>query len=418
MNELELFQRLGLALAIGLLFGMERGWHQRGKHTETRVAGFRTFALVGLLGGLSGWLGSLSSYLILGLGFVGVAALLLISYRATADQDGDVGITTEIAAMLTFVLGAAAVLGEMAPAAAAAVVATALLASKTAMHHWLRSLRRYELVAGIELAIISVVLLPLLPDQGYGPGGVLNPYKLWWAVVLVAGLSFFGYAAMRLAGTARGLLITGALGGLASSTAATLALSRMARDAPQASTVCATGILLASAVTFVRILLLAGILNAGLAWLLAGPMLAMAAIAVLGAVLVLQLSAGQVAPAARELKIRNPLELPMALKFAAFLAVVMVAVHFARLWFGEAGLYGIGALSGLTDVDAITISMARLDADAAEPLMAAAVVLLAACVNLAVKSGIVFTVAGTAAGFRVLAVHALCAAAGFALLWL
>lgn len=418
MNELELFQRLGLALAIGLLFGMERGWHQRSKHTETRVAGFRTFALVGLLGGLSGWLGSLSSYLILGLGFVGVAALLLISYRATTAQDGDVGITTEIAAMLTFVLGAAAVLGEMAPVAATAVVATALLASKTAMHHWLRSLRRYELLAGIELAIISVVLLPLLPDQGYGPGGVLNPYKLWWAVVLVAGLSFFGYAAMRFAGTARGLLITGALGGLASSTAATLALSRMAHDAPGTAPVCATSILLASAVTFIRILLLAGILNAGLAWLLAGPMLTMAAIAVLGAVLVLKLSAGQVALKQQELKIRNPLELAMALKFAAFLAVVMVAVHFARLWFGEAGLYGIGALSGLTDVDAITISMARIGANAVAPSMTSSVVLLAAAVNLAVKSGIVFAIAGTPAGFRVLAVHALCAAAGFALLWL
>jgi len=192
----------------------------------------------------------------------------------------------------------------------------------------------------------------------------------------------------------------------------------MARDTTQTAPVCATGILLASAVTFVRILLLAGILNAGLAWLLAGPMLAMATIAVLGAVLVLQLSAGQVASTGQELKIRNPLELPMALKFAAFLAIVMVAVHFARLWFGDAGLYVIGALSGLTDVDAITISMARLDADAAGPLMAAAVVLLAACVNLAVKSGIVFAIAGTAAGFRVLAVHALCAAAGFALLWL
>ncbi|MEE4238479.1 MAG: MgtC/SapB family protein [Anderseniella sp.] len=418
MNELELFQRLGLALAIGLLFGMERGWHQRSKHTETRVAGFRTFALVGLLGGLSGWLGSLSSYLILGLGFVGVAALLLISYRATTAQDGDVGITTEIAAMLTFVLGAAAVLGEMAPVAATAVVATALLASKTAMHHWLRSLRRYELLAGIELAIISVVLLPLLPDQGYGPGGVLNPYKLWWAVVLVAGLSFFGYAAMRFAGTARGLLITGALGGLASSTAATLALSRMAHDAPGTAPVCATSILLASAVTFIRILLLAGILNAGLAWLLAGPMLTMAAIAVLGAVLVLKLSAGQVALKQQELKIRNPLELAMALKFAAFLAAVMVAVHFARLWFGEAGLYGIGALSGLTDVDAITISMARIGANAVAPSMTSSVVLLAAAVNLAVKSGIVFAIAGTPAGFRVLAVHALCAAAGFALLWL
>ena len=146
-------------------------------------------------------------------------------------EDDDVGLTTEVAFLLAFSLGAASVLGEMAAAAAIAVVAALLLSMKTRLHRWVAEIERLELEAILKLALISVVILPLLPDQGYGPGATLNPYQLWWAVVIVAGLSFFGYAAIRLGGASLGILVTGLFGGLASSTSTTLALSRLVRGA-------------------------------------------------------------------------------------------------------------------------------------------------------------------------------------------
>ena len=160
-----------------------------------------------------------------------------------------------------FLLGAAAMLGDMAPPTAAAVVATALLAVKPALHRWIERMAELELAAAIELALISVVMLPLLPDRGFGPDGVLNPYELWWAVVLVARLPFVGYFAIRIAGPRLGTLITGLLGGLVSSTATTLSFARMARRVEALAPVLAVGTVRAGSVTFLRILALAAVFN-------------------------------------------------------------------------------------------------------------------------------------------------------------
>ncbi len=184
MDDLEIFRRLGLALAIGLLFGLERGWHGRDVSEGDRIAGVRTFAIAGLLGGISGWLASLTAPVVLAVTFLGLSCLLAVSYWVRLKDDRDFGLTTEIAFLLAFSLGAASVLGEMAPAAAVAVIAALLLSIKTRLHQWVE---RLELEALLKLALISVVILPLLPDQGYGPGSTLNPYEIWWAVVVVPG---------------------------------------------------------------------------------------------------------------------------------------------------------------------------------------------------------------------------------------
>ena len=282
MDDPEIFRRLGLALAIGLLVGLERGWHARAEPAGARVAGIRSFALTGLLGGMSGWLATKLGAVAFGFVFAGFAALVALSYWAGSREEKDFGITTEIAALLVFLLGAAAVLGDMAPPAAAAVVATALLAIKPALHRWIDRIQELELAAAIELAVISVVMLPLLPDRGFGPGGGLNPYQLWWAVVLVAGLSFVGYFAIRIAGPGLGTLITGLLGGLVSSTATTLSFARMARRAEALAPVLAVGTVLAGSVTFLRILALATVFSRPLAAAVAVPMLAMAATGLAG----------------------------------------------------------------------------------------------------------------------------------------
>jgi uncharacterized membrane protein (DUF4010 family) len=199
------FYHLGVALAIGLLIGIERGWAEREAEEGGRVAGVRTFALIGLLGGavvlLAKHLGEpLTAFALLALG-----GFLAVGYMVHARLKPNViGITAQVAALLTFVLGALAASGEISAAAAAAVVAAVLLSSKPALHRWLGTFRHKELSAGIQLLLLSVVILPLLPNQGYGPWEAVNPYRIWWFVVLIAAISFVGYFVVKEAGTRRG----------------------------------------------------------------------------------------------------------------------------------------------------------------------------------------------------------------------
>lgn len=418
MDEFEIFKRLGLALAIGLLFGAERGWHTRAESGGIRVAGIRTFALMGLFGALSGWLAGMLGPAVLGFLFVGYAAVVAVSYWISSRREKDFGITTEVAELLVFALGAAAMLGPMAPVAAAGVVATALLAVKSVLHRWIDRMQEFELTAAIELAIISVVMLPLLPNRGYGPGGVLNPYVLWWAVVLVAGLSFVGYLAIRVAGAQTGTLVTGLLGGLASSTATTLAFAKMARRARTLGPVLAVGVVVAGSVTFLRILVIAAAFNRPLSAHLAVPLVAMAAVGLAGA-LVLRLTAplrDRAHPEVQE--IANPIELGMALKFGAFLAVVVLATQYFQDWFGTAGVFAVAALSGITDVDAVTISMARMTGPDLALRIATGAIVTAASVNTVVKAGIALVVGGRGIGQRVIGVYVAVLAAGGIAVWL
>lgn len=412
MDEIDLFKRLGLALAIGLMIGVERGQHTRNQSGGVRVAGVRSFSLIGLLGGLCGWLTTVLGPSFLGFAFVALAALVGLTYWVTSLRDGDLGITTEIAALLVFTLGAAAMLGPMAPVAAAGVVTAALLAAKSILHGWVREIRRFELTAAIQLAIISVVMLPLLPDQGFGPGGVLNPRPLWWAVVLIAGLSFAGYLAIRIAGARSGTLLAGLLGGLASSTATTLAFSRIARRAQPLAPSLAVGVVLGGSVAFLRIHVVASVLNGSLGSALTVPMLVMAAVGFAGA-LALRAVAGaseEALPDARGLS--NPLELASAVTFGALLAVVAVATEYFQAWFGAAGVYGVAILSGIADVDAVTVSMARMADDEETLAVATRAVVLAASVNTAVKAAIALAVGGAQIGLRVSAVSLVVLMAG------
>ncbi|WP_372894075.1 MgtC/SapB family protein, partial [Rhodosalinus sp.] len=286
MDEADLFIRLGLALAIGLLLGLERGWHGREEPEGDRIAGIRTFALTGLLGGVSGWLADLTTPLLPALALLALAGLLAVSYWARLKEDDDLGLTTEVALLLTFGLGAAAALGAMAPAAAVAVVAALLLSMKRRLHGWVRRIERLELEALFKLALLSVVVLPVLPDRGYGPGEVLNPFEVWWAVVIVAGLSFVGYVAIRLAGARFGMLATGLFGGLASSTSTSLALARLVKAQETLAAPAAAGTVVAGSVTFLRILVLVAVFEPALVAPLAVPMGIMAAVGLIGAALI------------------------------------------------------------------------------------------------------------------------------------
>jgi uncharacterized membrane protein (DUF4010 family) len=255
---------LGAALAIGLLIGLQRGWQERDLPAGGRVAGLRTFALTGLLGGVLGTLLPRYGPWPLVAGLLGVALLLAVSYWQTASAQNNLSATSAIATLLTLVLGAFAASGAIALALATAVIAAVLLDLKPTLHGWLRLIQQSELTAALQLLVLSVVILPNLPDQGYGPYAALNPYELWWAVILIAGLSLSGHFAMRLTGSQRGILWTGLLGGLASSTATTLALSRYARQQPELSRTAAAGSLAACGVMFFRMAVLIGAIQPAL----------------------------------------------------------------------------------------------------------------------------------------------------------
>lgn len=223
---------LGLALASGLLIGLERGWQQRERPEGHRVAGVRTFALIGLLGGLGGLLaqrwgaGMLIALLVL------VGVYLVVGYLVTAHMHAVMGLTTSVAALATFAIGALATSGAWHVSAVAAVVVLALLRFKQLLHAGVGKLSEAEISSGTQLLLISVVVLPVLPDRGFGPYEALNPYRLWWAVVLLAVLSFAGFVLMRSLGRKRGLVFTALLGGIVSSTATTATLARWAGQTP------------------------------------------------------------------------------------------------------------------------------------------------------------------------------------------
>lgn len=384
------------ALAAGLVVGLERGWRDRDLPEGGRVAGLRTFALAGLLGGVL----ALGGQWLLAAGALGLAVMAAVAYRISVQRTGSVSVTSALALLLTFGLGALATQGQPATALSLAVLVAVLLDLKPALHRWLRLIERRELSAALQMLVISAVVLPLLPDANYGPYAALNPYRLWWAVVLVAGLSLSGHIAMRLLGPQRGLLWTGLLGGLASSTAATLTLARQARAAPALVDVALAGAWVASAVMALRIAVLVGVLAPSLLPLLLPPLLAAALALLLAAAVGWRRRPAALpgaAPAAPDAFAAGgadlrPFDLGAALGFGALLGAMAVLAEAGRQWLGPAALYGLAVLGGLADVDAVTISMARLQAAGAAPAsLAATAIALAAISNLVVKAGLAWT---------------------------
>ncbi len=390
-----MLDRLGLALAAGILIGIERGWRGRAGAEGSRVAGIRTFGLIGLLGGVWMLVADFVGEVVLGLAFGAFALVLAASHVVAVRQHHDVGATTAVAALLTFALGALAVAGELALAAASAVIVTLLLSLKPVMHRWLERISYEELLAVLKLLVMSVVLLPVLPNRGFGPWQALNPFELWWMIVLIAGLSFLGYAAARLFGPRRGILLTALCGGLTSSTAVAISFARLAAREPKHTSLFAGGVLLASAIMLPRVLVIIIIINPVLAVELAWPLIG-AAIGGLGLVGLSMRTEFQSADrdTAAEHIIRNPFEFGMALRFGVLLAIIVVAARALNAWAGDSGIYLLGALSGLADVDAVSLSLARMSLDDLARDTAVTAILIAVFVNTLVKAAIAGSIGG------------------------
>ena len=414
--EQEVFYALSVSLAVGLIIGAERGWEERHAGEGERVAGVRTHGLVGLLGGVSALLAQHLGVLVMGAAFTGLAVLVATVYFSNRHPERDTGITSLIALLLTFVFGALAVVGEVAAAAAAAVVTTLLLSVKPVLHRWLSHLAPRELQAALKLLLVSVVILPILPHQGYGSWGALDPYAIWWMVVLIAAISFAGYFAIKLTGPRRGILLTGILGGLASSTALTLHFARLARAQAAPAPLLAVGVLLACGTMLPRMLLVATLIDPRLIPLLAAPVGVMALLTI-GPALVYWRGLGAATPSL-ESHLKNPLELGTALVFGLILALVMVLGAALSQWLGTAGVLALAGVSGLSDVDAITLSLARMSLDHLAGGVAALGMVLAAASNSLAKGAMAAVIGGPGIGWRVGLPLTASAGAGAVTAWL
>jgi len=404
MDVFDLFQRLGLALAIGFLIGVERGWRERGEAEGSRTAGLRTFALSGLLGGIAGLLGEALGELALGLIFIGFTATFAAYKWREARHENDYSVTVVVAGMLVFALGAYAVIGDMRVAAAGGVATAALLASKNVLHAWLERLSWAEIRSAVVLAAMTFVALPILPNRGYGPFGALNPYEIWLMAVLIAAVSFAGYVVIRLVGEQRGVLIAGAAGGLVASTAVTLDLARRSTGDGDRASLLAGGAAVAGSVMFLRILVVATVIDPSLFGHLALPL---CAAGLVSGGIGLALASGRFGgdrhrerpgePAEETAAdLGNPFDLLIVLRFAALLGLVMMLASALQAWFGPDSAVWLAAAAGLADVDAITLSMARLAGGSVPVDTAVLAILVVACANSLSKS-VMAAIAGSQA---------------------
>jgi len=414
--DLTVVWNFATAILIGALLGIERERNKR-EHDDLSIGGLRTFILFALIGALGGWLTLvLQSPWILAASLLAALAPVLAGYILSARAQPDaLGLTTELAAVATCLLGAMTTLGQRELAVGLAVTVAAVLAYKQPLHGIVLRLDREDVYAGLRLLIATFIVLPLLPDQTIDPWGALNPRSLWMLVLLISSLSLVGYVATRLLGADRGIPLTGLTGGLVSSTAVTLAFSRQSREAPYAGAMpaLATGMLLSWSVMFVRVIIEVLVVNRALLAAVLLPFLAMAAAAMAMAWYFHGRARG--APRTQGVPLTNPFSLTAAAKFAAFFALVLLVVKLVQAYAPESGVYFVAGLAGTTDVDAITLSMAQF-ARSGDADLAVRAITIAALTNTAVKAVMVATLGSPALRRSMLVSAAVILAAGAATL--
>jgi uncharacterized membrane protein (DUF4010 family) len=373
-GQRDIATRLAIAALVGLAAGLEREWSGHTSGPDARFAGLRTFCLLGLLGGIVGILASSSELEVATALAAGGAALCVAAYVAAvrkpgASPDG----TTEAAALAVLALGALAGFGWIGISAGAGAIVVLLLSEKTRLHWLVRQLSEPEFRAGVQFAVLAVVVLPLLPPGPYFGDLAIKPRALWTIVLLFSALNFGGFVARRLMGARRGLSVTGALGGVVSSTAVTLTFSRMSRTDDDLGTPLARGVLAACTVLLPRVLIVSAFLNPAVSLALL-PMLALPL--VVGVAFTFLGRGSELAASRRAAEpTENPLRLMTAMQMALAFQAAMLAVLFAQRIWGNTGVYAGATILGLTDVDALTVSMSRQQASLATSVAAHAIVI-------------------------------------------
>jgi len=380
----EAFIDFAIALGLGLLVGLQR------QRDDVLIAGIRTFALTALLGATCGTLAAEGSSWLIGAGLLALSGLLIAAnVVASRRPDYDPGLTTELALLVIFQVGVLATSGQRTLAVVLGASTALLLHLRTRLHNLARGLSEIDMRAIMQFVVVALVVLPLLPDRRFGPAGVLNPYQIWWMVVLITGIGLASYVASKLLGGQAGALAGGLLGGLISSTATTISYARRSRELahPRDTALAGLVIMLASTVVFGRVLVLVAMISPTHFRTLAPPLAAMLALTtgISASLWWRHRDQATSIPAPT-----NPTELKIALGFAAVYAVVLLAVSYGRQFFGDRGLYAVALLSGLTDMDAITLSTATLvQRDELDGSIGGRVIVVASLANFVFKGAIV-----------------------------
>lgn len=398
---------LAVSMGVGLLIGLERQQAMARKEGETTPAGLRTFPLFALAGSLVVLLGGVSSALPAA-GVVALVALLAAHRLGLAPDAREVGVTTEAAAVVTFLLGMLAVAVDVVPhtqtrlsvVAGAGVVVALLLSVKPRLQLLVARISEADLFATLQLLVVALVALPLLPDEGFGPFLALNPARTGRMILLIGGVSYVGFLASRLLGTGRGLIVTGFVGGLVSSTAVTLSMARRAKDEPSAAPSCVLAIAAANAMMVARVVAIVAVLAPPLLPSVLVPLLVMLVTGVVGTLPLVK--SAREAHARGNLSVENPFELKSAVVLGLLFSAVVVVAHAIRATLGDKALVLAGFAAGLTDVDAITVSTATLVNDGLATGIAAATVLAAVASNTALKTAVAFGTGGKDIGLRML----------------
>ena len=387
-TELATLPRYVVALAIGLLMGLER------ERNPAAKAGLRTFALTALMGVLTSHLAtSIGELWLIVVGLLLVGLMMIAAYLRTPEPNGDPGTTTVAALMLCYGLGVLVWQNEIQLAVMLGIAATMLLYFKPELSGLSKQLSRRDLLSVLQFAVLALIILPLLPNQDYGPYGALNPHQIWWMVVLIAGVGLTGYAALHLVGRDRGTVMLGLLGGLVSSTATTLSFSRHARANSAIMPIAVIVIVLANLVVLVRLGVLAAVVAPAVLPHLLPVLIGGLAAGGLAAVYGARKLRPQGDPPSLEMS--NPTELRTALGFGLMYGVVLLAAAWLSDWLGTGGLYAVALVSGLTDVDAITLSSMRLhNLDTLSMAGVVNVITLAVLSNLAFKSALAMAIGG------------------------
>ncbi|MFN6933780.1 MAG: MgtC/SapB family protein [Tsuneonella sp.] len=382
---------IGAALCAGLLIGIERGWKLRGKVEGARVAGVRTFTLIGLIAGIAGLLGQ-TGYILPSAAIVaGAAGVIAVGYFRSVGNSGKPDATSAMAAMITLALGYLAGVGQPAVAIAVAAVVTFVLALRSEVHGWIDRLDEADIKALARYAVIAGAIYPFLPEGRFGPYDAWDFHSLWLVVIVVTGFSFAGYAANRIFGARRGTIATAIIGGAYSSTAVTQSFSQRLGTGGGGSAENA-GIALASAVMYLRVIVLVAILASSLLVpfvTIVGPALLAGAIA--SYVLYRRSEAGT-GPAPPG----NPIALLPAFAFVAFVAIAAVAARWAEATFGQSGIAALLLTMGALDVDAAIVTAGGLEPGTIAPGLAALAIGGTILTNMAVKLGVTLTYGGKA----------------------
>ena len=383
--ELAILQNFLIALALGALVGLEREYARYQKRGND-YAGIRTFPLIALFGALSAYLGELISPMILIVGIVLTGILIIFAYYNIAGHSRHhSGATSEVAGFLVFFLGVLSYYGEVTLAIVLAVIITIILYARSMLHHFAKKIKPLEMADTLKFAVIAFVILPLLPNQGYGPLEMFNPYVIWLMVVFISGIGFAGYVLMKWFGE-RGITIAGILGGLVSSTAVTSSFAVRSKKETKIYRTLVLGVILANTIMFVIILIEVFVINKELLWELILPISILIVVCAIFSYLLWR----KAKEAKGKVHLSSPFTLGPALKFGVFFAVILALVKVADVYLSSKGVYLVSFISGFADVDAITVSLSQLSKTSLSLDIARNGILLAALTNVGVKGGIAY----------------------------